>query len=232
MPSVEDIIQQSDEFHAKDDVKNNFAVLQNAVENEGLKDAELDWRLARAYYQMADESDDAEVKKTYVLKANDLASSAVQAKPDNFATQKWAGIVLGKVGEFVSTKEKIANAYTIRDYFTKAIELNAKDATSQHCLGVWHWKILQIGMVERGIASMLFGSPPSTTYEECEKCLLASAELDANQVYNNLLLGDLYYAQRKWDEAKAWYTKAAACNAVTEHQKKLKDDATKKIAKC
>jgi tetratricopeptide (TPR) repeat protein len=232
MPSAADVIQQSDEFHAKDDVKNNFAILQNAVENEGLREPELEWRLARAYYQMAQETEDKEQRKDFIFKGYDVAEKAVKAMPDNFATHKWAGVLLGKKGEFLATKEKIANAYIIRDYFAKAIEMNPKDATSHHCFGVWHWNILQIGMVERGIAAVVFGSPPSTTYEECEKCLLASAELDPNQVYNNLLLGDLYYQQKKYAEAKRWYEKAAACPAVTESQKKQTEEAKKRAAKC
>lgn len=232
MSAIDKVIADSDKAHADDDVATNFAILDNAITNEGLKSPQLEWRMGRACYQVAQEKTTKEEKQPLIERALSHVSAAVKDADDEYAAHKWMGIILGEQGKFVATKEKIANAYVIRDHFKRAIELNPADATSHHCLGVWHWNILQIGMVERAAASVLFGSPPSTTYEDCEASLLKSAELDPGQIYNNLLLGDFYYYMRKWDDAKAWFTKASECPAKTEHQKRLKEEAAGKIGKC
>ena len=39
------------------------------------------------------------------------------------------------VGDFVPTKEKIGNAYKIKEHALKALELKADDATTLHLLG-------------------------------------------------------------------------------------------------
>jgi Regulator of microtubule dynamics protein 1-3 len=39
--------------------------------------------------------------------------------------------------EFNGIKAQLQNSPTIRDHFEKAIELNPKDATSHHLLGLW-----------------------------------------------------------------------------------------------
>lgn len=231
MSTTEDIIAKADAFHKAEDIHANFKTLEEAYAS-GNQDPEILWRLGRACYDQAQETTDKAEKQKHITRALELEKAAVEQLPNNFAAQKWCGIVLSATGEFIPTKEKIANAYIIRDHFLKATELNPNDCTSAHCLGKWCWSVLQIGWIERQAASLLFGTPPTSTYEECEEYLLKSAKLEMNQVYNNLLLGDLYYQQKKWADAKKWYQHAIECPVVTENQKRQHEEAKAKLAKC
>ena len=228
---VQALLKKADQLHNDENVAECFSTLDAAVA-KGEKNAEVLWRLGRACYSMANESSDKAEKQAQIERGLKLVEEAAAADGNNWAIQKWHGIMLGSMGDFVSTKEKIGNAYVIKEKFLKAAELKPDDATIQHALGKWCWSVLQVGMLERGIAATLFASPPSSTYEECEGFLLKSHELDSQQIYNNLLMGDLKYQQRKWGEAYKWFAQAAAIAPKTEHAKNLVAEAAKKAKSC
>jgi hypothetical protein len=225
------VIVQVDELHKVEKHHDNFGLLQ-AEFDKGNRDPEILWRLARTHYLLGEETEDKTARQPHVETGLQLINQAVEADPNNFASHKWKGILISAMGQFISTNEKISNAYIIRDEFLKSIELNPNDATTQHCMGKWCWSILQIGWLERQAASLLFGTPPTSTYEECEKYLLASEKLDATQTNNKLLLGDLYYQQKNWAEAKKWYESCAATEALSDRARREVEEAKKKAAKC
>eukprot|EP00760_Papus_ankaliazontas_P028162 PhM_4_TR3562/c1_g1_i1/m.9994 len=233
--SLAEQLAAADACHGKSDIHGNVKILQEVHAAAGGQiegtDPELLWRLARSEYDLQNEATDKAEKEKHVDLGLSYAKAALDAAPDNFAAHKWFGILLGSKGNFISTKEKIANAYVIRDHFKKALELNPTDGTVMHCLGNWCHSILQIGWVERQAASLLFGTPPTSTYEECEGYLLKSAEI-SDQSFNSVMLGDVYAEQKKWADAKKWYQKAIDAPVVTESQKRTQEEAKAKLAKC
>eukprot|EP00744_Colponema_vietnamica_P007921 GILI01011345.1.p1 GENE.GILI01011345.1~~GILI01011345.1.p1 ORF type:complete len:240 (-),score=63.52 GILI01011345.1:58-753(-) len=231
MSDIESKIIAADAFHASNKIRENYDLL-NELFKEDTKNPELLWRLARANYDLAVETTKKEDSQLLTEKGLELINEAKEKIPDNFNVYKWQGILLGKKGDFLATKEKIANAFIIRDNFKKAIELNPKDSTSQFCMAKWCWSILQVGWMERQAASLLFGTPPTSTYEECEKYLQDAWALNQEGVHTALLLGDLYYQQKKYPDAKKWFDTAATCPAVTDNQKRQVDEAKTKSSKC
>ncbi|CUF36367.1 Hypothetical protein, putative [Bodo saltans] len=197
----------------------------------GDKSVDLLWRGARNCYDLAQETQDKAEKEVLVRKGFDLAKTAIEVDPSSPASHKWIGILYGSLGEFIPTKDKIANAYVIRDHFLKSVEINPKDATTQHCMGKWCWTILQIGWIERQAASLLFGTPPSSTNDECRGYLLASHEITPT-IHNCNALGDLYYQEKNWAEAKKWFSLALTIPAITENHKRQHEEATKKRDSC
>uniref|UniRef100_A0A8D0WMU1 Regulator of microtubule dynamics protein 1 n=1 Tax=Sus scrofa TaxID=9823 RepID=A0A8D0WMU1_PIG len=101
------------------------------------EDAELLWRLARASRDIAQLSGTSEEeKKLLVYEALEYAKRALEKNESSFAAHK------------------------------KAIELNPKDATSIHLMGIWCYTFAEMPWYQRRIAKMLFAAPPSSTYEE------------------------------------------------------------------
>jgi tetratricopeptide (TPR) repeat protein len=232
--SIEAAVSQADSLYASANVAGSFAALDAAAATDaGRASVEVQWRLARALYLLAKECPvGTPERERQFTAAHAAAETAIALEAAHGGAQKYAGITLSAMGEFKSTKDKIADAYKIKEHFEKGIAADPADATLYHCLGAWCFKVLQIGMVERGIASMIFGSPPSSTYEECEKHLLKSAELNAQQIDNNLLLGDCYYQQSKYADAKKWYQMCVDCTATTKFQNEQQDKARAQISKC
>uniref|UniRef100_A0A4X1UF51 Regulator of microtubule dynamics protein 1 n=1 Tax=Sus scrofa TaxID=9823 RepID=A0A4X1UF51_PIG len=185
--------------------------------------AELLWRLARASRDIAQLSGTSEEeKKLLVYEALEYAKRALEKNESSFAAHKWYAICISDVGDYEGIKAKIANAYIIKEHFEKAIELNPKDATSIHLMGIWCYTFAEMPWYQRRIAKMLFAAPPSSTYEE--KCFSFFYTVDPNFYSKNLLLlGKTYLKLHNKKLAAFWLTKAKDYPAHTEEDKQESD---------
>ena len=106
------------------------------------------------------------------------AERAAALAPENGLAQKWLGVMLGSVGDFQTTKEKIQNSYKVREALDAAYLLRPDDATVALALGQWCLKVAGVSFVERGLARAIFGgSPPEATYAEALKFFRSAQEL-------------------------------------------------------
>nr|XP_054416898.1 regulator of microtubule dynamics protein 1 isoform X3 [Pongo abelii] len=161
---VEEILEQADCLYESGETEKLYQLLTQYKESE---DAELLWRLARASRDVAQLSRTSEEeKKLLVYEALEYAKRALEKNESSFAAHKWYAICLSDVGDYEGIKAKIANAYIIKEHFEKAIELNPKDATSIHLMGIWCYTFAEMPWYQRRIAKMLFATPPSSTYEK------------------------------------------------------------------
>ncbi|KEG09505.1 regulator of microtubule dynamics protein 1 [Trypanosoma grayi] len=230
MSTWEQVAQEADDAVTAKDVKGCYEILRKAHEN-GVHHLQLTWRYARALYDMAEETTEKREREKYFKEGLEWAKKAVEEDPNFYASHKWLGILLSAQNEFISTKEKVANAYIIRDHFLKALELKDDDATSLHCMGMWCWNVLQVGWVERQAASLLFGTPPTSTYDDCLKYLLAADKFEPS-IHTALAIGNVHLQLKQKDQAKIWYQKAIDLPAGTEAQMRQQAEARKKIASC
>jgi hypothetical protein len=79
---------------------------------------------------------------------------------------KWVGILLGALGTYLPPKEKVANAFRIRDSLQAAAVARPEDGSVMLALGEWCFKVAGIGWVEANAAKLLFGQAPSSSYAE------------------------------------------------------------------
>ncbi|KAG5507377.1 hypothetical protein GH5_07475 [Leishmania sp. Ghana 2012 LV757] len=227
MSDWEVVAKESEAVLAKPDIKGCHEILMKAYEG-GNHHPEILWRLGRSYYEISNECADPAVRETYLKEGMELCKKSVEANPNSFASHKWLGILISE--QKVGNREKITNAYIIRDHFLKAVELNPNDATALHCMGTWCFKVLQIGWLERKAAALILGEPPTSTYEECLGYLLRSSEAGST-IHNSTLIGDVYAHKGMYDEARKWYQKAIGMPTKTEQQKRDHDAAVAKMKK-
>jgi tetratricopeptide (TPR) repeat protein len=232
--SLEDDLKQLDALHTSEDV-HGALTLAKQLHSLHAEHAGVLWRLARAHYIVAREhvgESGKAAREAEIRTGLQLAQQALALDDADFAVHKWNGILLGALSEFVSTKEKIGDAFKIKAFFERGIALNPADATLHHCLGSWCYSVSNIGFMERSIASVIFATPPTATSEEAEAHLLKCYELDPKQSFNAILLGNVYYGRRNWAEAKRWYKIASECPANTAAAKADVEQAKEKMAKC
>nr|XP_012422879.1 PREDICTED: regulator of microtubule dynamics protein 1 isoform X3 [Odobenus rosmarus divergens] len=148
------------------------------------EDAELLWRLARASRDIAQLSGTSEEeKKLLVYEALEYAKRALEKNESSFAAHK------------------------------KAIELNPKDATSIHLMGIWCYTFAEMPWYQRRIAKMLFATPPSSTYEE------------ALGYFHRAEQGKTYLKLHNKKLAAFWLMKAKDYPAHTEEDKQIQTEA-------
>jgi len=223
-------ITKADELHAQGQYIESFNYLLEQSKKPEFKDnAQINWRLARGYFNSAEAAKDTNQKKDLVLKGKEISDLAVQQDPKSADANKWAGIMLSAVGDYASTKEKIGNAFKVKEYALKAYELNPSDSNTLFMLGKWCYEVTNIGWLERKVASAVFASPPESTYQEAVSWYLKAHDAQPNNIRNALALGDAYAAMKDTTNANLWYKRCAEMPALEETDKARTIEAKNKI---
>jgi len=122
--------------------------------------------LARAHFDLADtKPGDAKFRQEILTKGLEHATKALEVDDKNAYCHKWFAIMTSSVGDFLGNKEKIGNAFKIKEHAMKANELKPNDATTLHLLGRWCYNVSSIGWLERKLAATLFATPPESSFE-------------------------------------------------------------------
>ncbi|KAK5582906.1 hypothetical protein RB653_004495 [Dictyostelium firmibasis] len=227
MSSAQEIVDKVDQLH----LEREFVKISELLV-EGNKqypdNVEIMWRLARSYFDKNEEVTDKAEKKKLLDQALELTNKAATVDPNHWAVHKWLAILISALGDHVSSKEKIANAFKIKEHADKANELKPNDATTLHLIGRWCFSIASIGWVERTAASALFGTPPTSTFQEALKYFLEAYSADPTNIRNALFTGDTYAALKDNTKAKEFYKIAAAIEPKSEFDKNLVKEAQNK----
>ncbi|XP_060099527.1 regulator of microtubule dynamics protein 1 [Heteronotia binoei] len=219
-----DILDQADYLYGSGETEKLCHLLEQHKDSEN---AQLLWRLARASRDLAQLSQTSpERKKELTYEALDYAKKALEKDPSCFAVHKWYAICISDVGDYEGLKKKIANAFVIKEHFQKAIELNPKDATSLHLMGIWCYTFAEMPWYQSKIAAVLFATPPGSTYDEALRYFQKAEDIEPNFYSKNLLfLGKTYMKLNNRKMALLWLTKAKERVAHTEEDKQVQKEA-------
>uniref|UniRef100_A0A8C6T4I1 Regulator of microtubule dynamics protein 1 n=1 Tax=Neogobius melanostomus TaxID=47308 RepID=A0A8C6T4I1_9GOBI len=220
----EELLEQADYLYSSAETEKLYQLL---LQHKDRDDAEFLWRLARATRDMSRRPDTtADKKKQLVYESNECAKKALEKDEKCFAAHKWFAICLSDIGDYEGIKVKLGNSYIIRDHLQRAIELNPKDATSMHILGIWCFSFAELPWYQRKVAAVIFASPPESSYEEALDYFLKAEAVDPNFYSKNLLmLGTTYLRMNDKEKAKMWLTKAKDYRPLTLEDQEVHKEA-------
>ncbi|XP_075682144.1 regulator of microtubule dynamics protein 1 [Rhinoderma darwinii] len=220
-----DVKEQADYLYGSGETEKLYEFLSQYRDSN---DADILWRLSRASRDLAHFSKPASNdKKRLVYESRDFAYKALEMNESCGAAHKWYAICLSDVGEYEGIKMKIGNAYVIRDHFQRAIELNPKDATTIHLIGVWCYMFADLPWHQTKIAAALFATPPSSTFDEALIYFEMAEEVDPNFYSKNLIyLGKTFLKLKKKELALLWLKKAKDYPVRTEEDKEVHKETT------
>ena len=186
-------------------------ILEDATQMETTKtDADLYWRYVKSFYEsfgQTPESNETD-REAFLRQGLDLAEDGLaNLHPNNGYLLKWRAVLLGKLGSFQSTKEKMSNSFRIREDLEQAAIQLPGDGSIQQALGEWCFKVAGISFMERQVASVLFGTPPSASYDDALAYFEKAHDLKQNSETASKVAETLQKLGRKAD-AKEWNNKA------------------------
>eukprot|EP00667_Euglena_gracilis_P023446 EG_transcript_26477 len=225
---MEGLLSQADRLYEQRALPQLHDTMSRALQADGSDDPRVLWRYARACFFQAEEKEDKKWRRSHFEQGLKEAERCIEIEPGNGLCHKWLGILLARMGDFISTKEKIGNAYAIRGHFEKAVKFDPKDAIAPHCLGEWSVSVARLSWLERQAATVLFATPPESSYEEAEAHYLRAAELDPLYQDNTFALGQLYEAMKRKQDAQKWYSVCAGLTALSEKEKRIQAEAAKR----
>jgi len=222
---VATVIEEANELYKENKFQEVYdKLIQHKSETSN---CELQWKLARAARDLSQlDSTSKDRKLELVSEGLKFAENAVAANDADFSAHKWKGILLSDLSSSEGYKKQIANAYIIRDEFVKAAELNPNDALCQFLMGEWCLKVADMTWIQRQAAKALFGTPPTSSYDEALKYFLKAEDVNSGfYVGTYVSLGKTYLKMKNKEDAKKWLTKAVNYKSENEKDDKLIEEA-------
>lgn len=189
------------------------------------------WKLARSHSRESDVVKNKKDKKELLLKSIDYAKRAMSVNPDRFEGHLFLAEGLGKLSDFVSSKEKVRSSGVIKDSAQKAIELNPSHYEAYLVLGVWHRKVVTASWIEKKLAKALFGGLPDGSIEESEENLKKAIRLNPDFIESHYELALTYKAEKKKKLAKEEVEKALQCSILGLREEEIKKEAESLLKK-
>ncbi|KAJ8042405.1 Regulator of microtubule dynamics protein 1 [Holothuria leucospilota] len=224
-PSPEElIIEEADKLYHSYEIESLY---NHLLQHKDTNNDEILWRLARSSRDVANlASTTPDDKKRLTYETLEYTKRALALNDANYACHKWYAICLSDVGDYEGVKQKISNAFIIKEHFEKAIELNPKDATSVHLLGLWCFTFADMPWYQSKIAAVVFATPPTSTYEEALEKFLKAEEINPNFYSKNfLMIGKTYSRLGNTKMALLYLTKAKDAPARKEEEYQTRKEA-------
>lgn len=137
--------------------------------HNGSSNVEITWRLARAAFKVsaaAEINGDKGRQKQFLLEAEDWARKAISLDKENADSHIWLATICGKLCDFLSAKERIVKGKECQEHLEAAIRLRPDDFITFYTYGRWCFEIASLSWMERKIATVIFGAPPESTYQD------------------------------------------------------------------
>ncbi|KOC62080.1 Regulator of microtubule dynamics protein 1 [Habropoda laboriosa] len=209
------LIAKADALYDQEKYQEIYKLLANYKDSG---DVDIIWRLCRAMYKMSKAANEVDGKKL-IFEAYSFILEALKIKEDHWAAHKWASILLNSKTLYEGTRAQIKESYNIKKHMLRAIELNPKEPTLMYMLGTWCYQVADLTWYQRKIASVIFGEPPVSSYEEALKYFENAEEIDPNFYSQNLLMLGKTYLKLNQKELALKYLKLTA-----EYSARNKDD--------
>ncbi|KAG7154849.1 regulator of microtubule dynamics protein 1-like [Homarus americanus] len=223
-PSSETLVAEADRLYDQMKYEDIYNLLHT---HKGMKNDEILWRLGRATYEKAKAAKTDDDKKILYREALNYVEEALALNQENFAVHKWMSILIDFVYSYEGSKARISQSYNTKNHMMKACELKPTDGTSWYLLGFWYYSIANIPWYQRKIASVVFATPPTGTYEEALEHFLHAEQVEPNFYSKNLLMiGMCYQKLGKKAEAKEYFLRTTNYTIKTNDDQEAVAEAT------
>nr|VZI37682.1 unnamed protein product [Spirometra erinaceieuropaei] len=188
-------------------VVQSLAVIQIKRDYQQLS-CELLWRFARTcrWRILTEGVSDKKLKASLIKEGLAATKYAVEKYPKNANCNTWYGIFLDLEGQQEGIKKRIENAYKVKEYFQKAVELDETDYATLHALGIC--------------------APPTSSYEEALGYFLKAENVKPMALANNVCrIAQCYAKTGQGDKAKEYAAKVLEFTGMDEETKEAKKEA-------
>ncbi|KAL7388520.1 hypothetical protein ABVT39_015523 [Epinephelus coioides] len=159
------LLAQSDILHTGDaSLKaEGFRLLLDSRAEYG-DSREFLWRLARAYSDVYESTEDKQEKKTYAQQGREEAELALKKNGLNAECHKWFAVLTGLTSKHESMHSKLKSSHILKEHLDRAIALRDDDPMCFYLLGRWCYEPLWTGWRRRRLL-------PSTRVPPLPHCM-------------------------------------------------------------
>ena len=163
--------------------------------------AKVMWRIARAYFNQAEQHRDTEEKNKLFYIGYNYSKKALALDSSIAKANHYYAVFHGQIGLIEGTKQKIINSYDILKYGKIAIKLDPDYDGTYHLLGRLNFELANLSWLERNFASLIYETPPNGTFEEARDYFKSAIKLSPNDPRHWLWLAKTYLKLDQTSEA-------------------------------
>uniref|UniRef100_A0A914PBR8 Uncharacterized protein n=1 Tax=Panagrolaimus davidi TaxID=227884 RepID=A0A914PBR8_9BILA len=194
-------------------------------------DVGLNFCIGQTCYLLACRRKEKKQRRVLLLKAYEHICYAYEKDPTDDFVVNWAPDITCAIYENANGhKERIKYGHEFKKYVDEAIQQLPEDFALYHMRGRFRFEVASLSMIERGVASVLFGTPPTATYQEALEDFLKSEEMISGTIENMLYLGKTYKALGNDKEARRWLSKTSKSNNMDSEDDEKIQEARKLLA--
>uniref|UniRef100_A0A8C9AJQ5 Regulator of microtubule dynamics protein 3 n=1 Tax=Prolemur simus TaxID=1328070 RepID=A0A8C9AJQ5_PROSS len=220
------LLQQADELHQGDEQgkREGFQLLLNNKLAYGSRQDFL-WRLARAYSDMCELTEEVSEKKSYALNGKEEAEAALEKGDESAECHQWYAVLCGQLAEHEGIQRRIQSGFSFKEHVDKAIALQPENPMAHFLLGRWCYQVSHLSWLEKKTAAALLENPLSATVEDALQSFLKAEELQpgfskAGRVY----ISKCYRELENNSEARRWMKLALELPNVTKEDSAFQQD--------
>jgi len=141
MADFQDILDRVDQLHDAEKYEQTKSLIESSLAEATSDDqqAELHWRLARAWLNLGDEAEDSgtqgEALLAYFESGEAEAQKAIEADPNNHLGYYWKSANIGRWGQVKGILNSLFKAKPMRDLLQQAVAVEPEHADSFYVLG-------------------------------------------------------------------------------------------------
>lgn len=228
-PGLEDVLpllQQADRLHSgnEQDKREGFLLLLNKKLAYKSRQDFL-WRMARAYSDMCELSEEVEEKKSYAQNGKEAAEAALEKGDENAESHQWYAVLCGQLAEHEGIQKRIQSGFSFKEHVDKTLALQPENPMAHFLLGRWCYQVSHLSWLEKKTATALFEAPLSATVEDALQSFLKAEELQpgfskAGRIY----IAKCYKELGKNTEAREWMKQALKLPSLTNEDSAFQND--------
>ena len=188
-------------------------------------DSEFLWRIARAYFNQAEQENDQQKKNELFYKSYDYSKQALDLDPNSAKVNHYYAVLHGQIGLIEGTKQKIINSYGVLKHGQIAVEIDPDYDNSHHLLGRLNFELANLSWLERNFASLIYETPPEGSFEKAKSYFQSAISLNPKDIRHWLWLGKTYIELGEQEQAYTTLMKVSSLDPKNQKDRNNIEEA-------
>lgn len=190
--SVDELKQQADSLYKNFDEQRALELYERVLEKEP-ENFEALWKSSFLYSRIGNRFEDKGRQEEYFKKGINLAERALAEDSSNTQSNFVMAVAMGRKALISGARSRVAASRDIKKYVDRALKYDSTNAGAWHVLGLWNFKVANLGWLERAAANTLFGGiPGDASNEKAAEAIRKAIELNNQYILYYYDLAQVY----------------------------------------
>ena len=218
------VLEEADQLNTDGKYEMELTQLSRGLESYS-DNVEILWRIARAHFDIADQTKDEDDDKEHFYPGFEAAKKALELNPNSARANHWYAVLIGKIGLLEGTEQKIINSYEVQKYGLQSIELDPNYDGTYHVMGRWHYELASLSWFERTIAEWVYETPPEGSFDHAADFYRKAISTKPDEIRHHFWLGKTLIEMDEEVESKKVFNHILIMHPMDDSDRNMQKEA-------